>query len=47
MKHNAKFVLIWITQAEKTGKVNDVVYVDGAILLEGDWDTFYLSKLQM
>ena len=43
----AKFVTIRIIQAEKTGKVNDVVYVDGAILVEGDWNTFYLYKLHM
>jgi hypothetical protein len=41
----AKFVLIRIIQAAKTGKVDDVVYVDGALLVEGDWNTFYLYTL--
>jgi len=44
---SAKFVLIRIIQAEKTGKVDDVVYVDGALLVEGDWNTFYLYASHM
>ena len=44
---SAKFILIRIIQAERTGKVDDVVYVDGALLVEGDWNTFYLYKLHM
>ena len=43
----AKFVTIRIIQAEKTGKVDDVVYVDGAIFVEGDWNTFFLYRLYM
>jgi hypothetical protein len=43
----AKFVLIRVIQAEKTGKVDDVVYVDGALFVEGDWNTFYLYVLHM
>ncbi len=44
---SAKFLIIRIIQAEKTGKVDDVVYVDGVILVEGDWNTSYLHKLHM
>ena len=44
---SAKFVTIRIIQAAKTGKVDDVVYVDGALLVEGNWNTFYLYKLHM
>ena len=44
---SAKSIVVRIIQAEKTGKVDDVVYVDGAILVEGDWNTFYLYKLHM
>lgn len=43
----AKFLTIRVIQAEKTGKVDDVVYVDGALLVEGDWNTFYLYKLHL
>ncbi len=43
----AKFVTIRIIQAAKTGNVDDVVYVDGALLVEGDWNTFYLYALHM
>ena len=39
---SAKYVLIRVIQAAKTGKVDDVVYVDGALLLEGYWNTFDL-----
>ena len=44
---SAKFVTIRVIQAEKTGKVDDVVYVDGALLVEGDWNTFFLYGLHM
>lgn len=44
---SANFLIIRIVQAEKTGKVDDVVYVDGVILVEGDWNTFYLYELRM
>jgi len=44
---SAKFVTIRIIQAAKTGKVDDVVYVDGALLVEGNGNTFYLYKLHM
>lgn len=39
---HAKFLKIRVIQAAKTGKVDDVVYVDGALLLEGYWNTFDL-----
>ena len=44
---SAKFVTIRIIQATQTGKIYDVVYVDGALLVEGDWNTFYLYALHM
>jgi len=44
---SAEFVTVRIVQAEKTGKVDDIVYVDGALAVEGDWNTFYLYKLHM
>jgi len=44
---SAKFLIIRIVQAEKTGKVDDVVYVDGFILVEGDWNTLCLYVLRM
>ena len=44
---SAKNIIIRIIQAEKTGNVDDVVYVDGALLVEGDWNTFYLYALHM
>ena len=44
---SAKNIIIRIIQAEKTGNANDVVYVDGALFVEGDWNTFYLYKLHM
>ncbi len=44
---SARFLIIRIAQTEKTGKVDDVVYVDGVILVEGDWTTFYLYRLYM
>ena len=31
----------------KTGKIDDVVYVDGALLVESDLNTFYLYALYM
>ena len=34
----AKFVKVRVIQAAKTGKADDVVYVDGALLLEGYWN---------
>ncbi len=44
---SAEFIVIRITSARKTGNIKDVVYVDGALLVEGDWNTFYLYKLHM
>ncbi len=44
---SAKFVTIRVIQAAKTGKVDDVVYVDGALLAEGNWNAFYLYALHM
>lgn len=44
---SAKFLIIRIVQAKKTGKVDDVAYVDGVILVKGDWNTFYLYVLHM
>ena len=44
---SAEIVTIRIIQAEQTGNVDDVVYVDGALLVEGDWNTFYLYKQHM
>jgi hypothetical protein len=40
--HNAKEVIFRVVQAERTGKTDDIVLVDGALLVEGDWNTFYL-----
>jgi len=42
---SAEFVNIRVIQAAKTGAVDDVVYVDGALLVEGDWNTFYQYSL--
>ena len=39
---SAKFVLIRVIQAAKTGKTDDIVYVDGAILLKDYWNTYDL-----
>jgi predicted GH43/DUF377 family glycosyl hydrolase len=47
IKHNEKILTIRIIQAEKSGKVDDVVYVDGALLVEGNWNAFYLYALHM
>ncbi len=44
---SAKNIIIRIIQADKTGNAEDVVYVDGALLVEGDWNTFYLYALHM
>ncbi len=44
---SVKFVTIRVIQAEDTGKVDDVAYVDGVILVKGDWNTFYLYVLHM
>ncbi|MGB2843810.1 MAG: hypothetical protein WBC02_03030, partial [Candidatus Aminicenantaceae bacterium] len=44
---SAEIVTIRIIQAEQTGNVDDVVYVDGTLLVEGDWNTFYLYKQHM
>lgn len=35
-------VTVRVVQAEKTGRLDDVVLVDGALVVEGDWNTFYL-----
>jgi len=34
----AKFLSIRVIQAAKTGGIDDVVYIDGALLLEGFWN---------
>jgi len=39
---SAKYVLIRVIQAAKTGKTDDIVYVDGAILLKGYWNIYDL-----
>jgi len=39
---SAKYVLIRVIQAAKTGKTDDIVYVDGAILLKDYWNTYDL-----
>jgi hypothetical protein len=39
---NARNVSFRVVQAEKRGRPNDTVIVDGALLVEGDWNTFYL-----
>ena len=44
---SAEFVTVRIVQAEKTGKVDDAVYVDGALAVEGDWNTFYSYALHI
>lgn len=44
---SAQTVTIRIIQAEKTGNTDDIVYVDGALLVEGDWNTFYLYRLHI
>ena len=41
---SAKFVKLRIIQADKTGRTDDIVFVDGALVVEGDWNTFYLYK---
>jgi len=38
---------IKLIQAEKTGKVDDIVYVDGALLIDGYWNTFFLYASHM
>jgi len=40
----AESIVVRIISARKTGNVNDVVYVDGALMVEGDWNTFYLYR---
>jgi len=42
---SAEFVNIRVIQAANTGGVDDIVYVDGALLVEGDWNTFYQYSL--
>lgn len=42
---SADLVRIRVIQALKTG-TKDVAYVDGALLVEGYWNTFYLYKTQ-
>ena len=44
---SAEFVTIRVIQAANTGGVDDVVYVDGALLVEGYWNTFYQYELHM
>jgi hypothetical protein len=45
ISHQAEFVNIRVIQAANTGGVNDVVYVDGTLLVEGDWNTYYQYSL--
>jgi len=40
----AESIVIRIISARKTGIANDVVYVDGALMVEGNWNTFYLYR---
>ena len=42
---SAEFVNIRVIQAANTEGVDDVVYVDGALLVEGYWNTFYQYSL--
>ncbi len=44
---SAKNIIIRVLQSENIGNVDDVVYVDGALLVEGNWNTFYLYKLRL
>ena len=44
---SAKLVRVRIIQAVKTGKHDAEVFIDGALLVEGYWNTFYLYKLHM
>jgi len=44
---SAEFVNIRVIQAANTGGVDDVVYVDGALLVEGYWNTFYQYSLNI
>ncbi len=37
----ARFIIVRIISARRTGNVDDVVYVDGALLVEGDWSAYY------
>jgi hypothetical protein len=39
---SAETITFRVVQAEKTGNIHDVVYVDAALLVEGNWNTFYL-----
>jgi hypothetical protein len=43
----AKFVTIRLIQAQKTGQNDAVVYLDGALLVEGDWNTFFFYQLSL
>jgi hypothetical protein len=38
---SAKFLTVRIIQAAQTGKTDDIVYVDGALLVKGTWNSFY------
>lgn len=42
----AKFVIVRLVQAARTGGRDDVIIVDGGLLVEGDWNTFYLYRRQ-
>ncbi len=44
---SAEFVKVRVIQAANTGGVDDVVYVDGALLVEGYWNTFYQYELHL
>ncbi len=41
VNRDAPSLLVRVIQAERTGNSNDVVYVDGALMVRGDWNTFY------
>jgi hypothetical protein len=44
---SAKLVRVRVIQAVKTGKPDAEVFIDGALLVEGYWNTYYLYKLHM
>ena len=42
VSREAETLLVRVVQAEKTGHPGDVVFLDGALAVEGEWNTFYL-----
>jgi hypothetical protein len=42
---SADFLRIRVIQAAETGKLDDVVYADGALLVRGSWDSFYQFRV--